>query len=119
MDLKLVFTAGLLLLVLSGCMNSRIGKVPVVDGKLPPFFEVGRTTPAEVLDRFGEPLEYREYEGRSVMIYEYIVWVGALVPFEWGDYRIFLVFEDRVLKKTEVQRLKWTFEPGFITEQPH
>ncbi len=111
MDLKLAWGAGLLMLVLIGCGQTTTGKVPLVDGKLPPFFKVGETKPAEVLDRFGEPSGYREYHNRSVMIYEYGKTTPAFIPFKWDFYRIFLVFEDNVLKKTEVQKLGWRIEP--------
>ncbi len=110
MDLK-ALAIGLLPLVLSGCMETTIGKVPLADGKLPPSIQVGKTTLAEVLDHYGEPLEYQEYDHRSVMIYEYDHTAAAILPFDWGAYRIFLVFENGVLSKTDVQRLKWEFDP--------
>jgi hypothetical protein len=107
MNLKLALSMGLLMLFLLGCMETTAGKIPLVDGKLPSFFKVSKTTPAEVLNRFGEPWGYREYENRSVMIYEYY-FHSAFFPaiLHWENYRIYLVFEDNILKKTDVQRLQ-------------
>lgn len=116
MNLKLAWGAGLLMLVLIGCGQTTTGKVPLVDGKLPPFFKVGETKPAEVLDRFGEPSGYREYGNRSVMIYEYRNAALAFIPLKWGFYRIFLVFEDNVLEKTDMQKLGWRNEPVWKVE---
>ncbi len=104
MNLKLVWGMGLLMFVLTGCFETTAGKIPLVDGKLPPFFQVGKTTPSEVLNRFGEPWGYREYENRSVMIYEYYWHTFGIV---YGEhFQIYLVFEDNILKKTDVQRLQ-------------
>ncbi len=116
MNLKLALIAGLLPLLFLGCMYSTTGKVPLSDGKLPPYFQVGKTTPAEVLDRYGEPLVYREYGDRSVMIFEYNHTEAPLLPHEWGIYRIFLVFENGVLKKTDVQKLQWRLDPAWMSE---
>lgn len=116
MNLKVIVGAGLLMLVSSGCGQTITGKVPLVDGKLPPFFKVGETMPADVLERFGEPLIYREYNSRSVMIYEYSNLVFAVMPLDLGSYRIFLAFENNVLKKTEVEKLGWKVQPMWKAE---
>jgi hypothetical protein len=93
------------MIVLSGC-HITAGKMPVVGRELPPFVKIGKTTPADVLVRFGEPVIYREYNNRTVMMYEYQE--VAFPPSEGHDFiegpcLIFLVFEDDVLKKTEVK----------------
>ncbi len=108
MNLKLALGMGLLMFVLTGCFETTTGKIPLVDGKLPSFFQVGKTTPPEVLNLFGEPRGYREYENRSVMIYEYSSHSFGSV--NWEHFQIYLVFEDNILNKTDVQRLQvvWT-----------
>ena len=114
MDLRRAFRAGLLLLLLmTGCGQWTTGKVPLTDGKLPPFFKVGETTIADVRDRYGEPPGYRELGNRSVMIYRYTEEKWIFFPLKLENYRIFLVFEDNVLKKADVQKLGWKFTPWF------
>ncbi len=107
MKLKTVYAAGLVMLVLAGCTHSTIGKVSLYDGKVPPFFIVGKTTATEVISRCGEPSGYREHGNRSVMIYRYREVTWYFPTFANKNYMLYLVFEDNVLSKAEVRKQGW------------
>jgi len=99
--------------LLSGCAQTRIGKINLLDGSPPEFLKVGETTLQEVLEQIGEPFGYREEGSRSAMIYvnyheDYIFLLITQIRIEKA-YRLDLVFQDQILKKVEVKREGWGF----------
>lgn len=104
---------GLLLLMISGCAHTTIGKVDISNGNKPDFLRIGNTTTEEVLSSIGEPLGYREQANRTAMIYEY--YTTYFVNFIFGaymhedGYSLNLVFEDNKLAAAEVKKEGWGF----------
>lgn len=105
---------GILLgIILSGCAQTRIGKVDLSDKIIPNFLQVGETTIRDVLDQIGEPFGYRERGNRSAMIYvnyleDYVFLLITEFRIEKA-YRLDLVFQNEVLEKAEIKREGWGF----------
>jgi hypothetical protein len=114
MKQKTVLAAVVLSWLLCGCASTTIGKVNLSSGNPPDALKIGKTTQQEVLAQFGEPLGYREQGDRAAMIYEYshesfaYLFIGAYR--QVNAHLLFLVFENNVLIKAEVQRHGWGFE---------
>jgi len=103
----------LILLIVSGCAHTNIGKIDISNGKTPDFLRIGKTTKEDVLSSIGEPLGYREQGNRTAMIYEY--YTTYFVNFIFGaylheeGYSLNLVFESNTLASAEVKKEGWGF----------
>lgn len=100
--MKTLLMSGFLFLAV-GCAHTKTGTVELANGRPPLFLEAGRTSIPEVLMRIGEPRIYRELGNRSTMIYDYQE-VSFLPLPSMRSFRLYLVFEDGILVKAEVQR---------------
>lgn len=100
--------------LLGACAATTIGKVDLSTGKPPAVLKIGQTTQQDVLTQFGEPLGYREQGDRAEMVYEHTQENFVFLVF--AEYRqvnshlLYLVFENNMLVKAEVQRHGWGFE---------
>src|SRR5512147_2370427 len=109
-----VLTAVVLPWILCACAATTIGKVDLSAGKPPAVLKIGQTTQQEVLAQFGEPLGYREQGDRAAMVYEHsqdnYVFLLFAAYRQVTSHLLYLVFENNVLVKAEVQRHGWGFE---------